>query len=226
MRKLLLTLAALLVLTGSTFAQLVAQPAYGSTAIVPLAAVSITGAQFTPANSFCYRACGYKLWINGNPSNYARVVQVLPNSMLAFLPGGNYTVQTLHIAGPMVNATIDVGETVTAAPVLNGQGSWASDVNGTGAPIVNGVIPQPVNASVIQLALYGSDFGSITTWRLRISGNGVDLEALFTLVPFTQAHPTLVFGSIGRLASGQYSVNVSAFSDASIVSNAIQIVIP
>lgn len=128
--------------------------------------------------------------------------------------------KTLRSGAPVVLTEVIPLMVAIAAPHLTTQGLFSDFRNPIGLPF-NGSITFPPLTGIGAMAIYGSDFGGIRDWVVRVTGPGVDFELLANVALLSQAHPTLIYFSMPRVAPGSYQFQASALNDPALVSNII-----
>ena len=244
------TTAALLLclLAGAAYAQTSAQgptvtltpfARLGSTAFVPGAWIRAHGRVFdlTP-DSFSPYQIVFSLVPSGQ---VVRTGQVGTDHALFCLidifgqPVSMDGVTGIRIVGFGINEIVPLTGGATpapAAPTITNKGRYSSDeFPGTGVAF-DGVIDFG-NSSIIQIALFGSDFGNITTWIVRLSGNDaggnplvVEVRARAFGAGEEQSLPPLLVFLLGRSPVGSVQVQARAADNPAIASNTTTITVP
>jgi hypothetical protein len=198
---------------------------YGSAAFVPGAIVKAHGRTFdTTPDTFSK----YQIAISIVPSGQRlRVIQVGTDHVLFALNVASMDgVTGIHLQGFGINEIVPLTGSATPAPAkptILDSGTYSSEF--TAAQPFDGELVFPPLASIITVALHGSDFGSVRFWRVRFVGAERTVDVRAEAIGLGQGNPPLLLMQIGAVDEGANQVTATAENDPAIVSNSVTIFI-
>lgn len=226
--------------TAATNGTVVLTPGYGSTAIVPGAAIFASGRNWHEGTRGYEDPLGlinrFRVTIQPGNINCHRV-QVSPDTLFFFIPFAapvgmtSITIGLMNPNSPIIDAPFVWTEVIPltiarTSPTIRGEGRWRTFREPQEHVFSNNVLVFPRSVGIIAVALFGNNFGAIADWVVRVQGNGVNFELLSYQEPLSPVYSTpYLYLQMPIVPAGDYQISAYPLQDPGILSNTITLAI-
>lgn len=230
-RKVVLTTALLMLSALPVFSQAVQGPTilltpnYGSQSIVSGASVLATkpGFDWLAAIGNTTYWWNYHVTTPGYSGEF-RVIWATKDWLWFWISAEVSGMTSIRIQGPGIDEVIPLTIPV-AVPHIRAEGLYKDFRTPREVRWTNGFTFGP-NMGIADLALFGSDFGTIADWVVTFTQGATVFEVPAKLEPFSPLYRTdYLYFPVLHLAPGGWMVQVSALNNPALVSNSILITI-